>query len=189
MKNERHKPDNPTETRTIQSRTQTAAQNPELGNSDRTGYRNPESLSTAAAKMPRRSGSPKGSGEVLERDRGSKSPVSFQPPPRGANKIYKSDEVFRIGESKTNPIRKTQFPYKIKGNQPTKGHKQLIPQVCKSCTERTPVPAALSSVTAGHKGIGKQAALPQKIKEIDNDDVFQMPQTRGGYLPHQNGKR
>ena len=28
---------------------------------------------------------PQGSGEVLERDRGSKSPVSLQPPPRGAN--------------------------------------------------------------------------------------------------------
>ena len=102
MKNERHKPDNPTETRTIQSRTQTAKQHSELGNSDRTGYRNPESLSTAAAKMPRRSGSPKGSGEVLERDRGSKSPVSFQPPPRGANKIHKSDVVFPIEKAQTN---------------------------------------------------------------------------------------
>ncbi|MDD7774800.1 MAG: hypothetical protein PT954_10365, partial [Eubacteriales bacterium] len=38
-------------------------------------------------------------GEVLERDRGSKSPVSFQPPPRGANKIYKCDAVFRIEKS------------------------------------------------------------------------------------------
>ena len=45
---------------------------------------------------------PQGSGEVLERDRGSKSPVSLQPPPRGANKIYTYDVVFRIGESKTN---------------------------------------------------------------------------------------
>ena len=61
--------------------------------------------------MPRRSGSPKGSGEVLERDRGSKSPVSFQPPPRGANKIYKCDVVFRIGEARKKVISKTQFPY------------------------------------------------------------------------------
>ena len=58
-------------------------------------------LSTAAAVMPRRSGFPKGSGEVLERDRGSKSPVSFQPPPRGVNKIYTYDVVFHIGEANT----------------------------------------------------------------------------------------
>ena len=111
MKNERHKPDNPTETRTIQSRTQIAAQNSELEMIDSTGYRNPKSLSTAAAKMPRRSGYPQGSGEVLERDRGSKSPVSFQPPPRGANKIYICDVVFYIGENNTNNPSKTQFPY------------------------------------------------------------------------------
>ena len=47
----------------------------------------------------------------MERDRGSKSPVSFQPPPRGANKIYRSDEVFRIGEASTKPISPTQLPY------------------------------------------------------------------------------
>ena len=58
--------------------------------------------------MPRRSGSPKGSGEVLERDRGSQSPVSFQPPPRGANKIYTYDVVFPIGEANTKPISPTQ---------------------------------------------------------------------------------
>ena len=61
--------------------------------------------------MPRRSGSPKGSGEVLERDRGSKSPVSFQPPPRGANKIYRSDAVFLMEESKTNDISQPQLPF------------------------------------------------------------------------------
>ena len=51
--------------------------------------------------QPRRSGSPKGSGEVLERDRGSQSPVSFQPPPRGVNKIYTYDVVFPPGEANT----------------------------------------------------------------------------------------
>ena len=60
--------------------------------------------------FPRRSGSPKGSGEVLERDRGSKSPVSFQPPPRGANKIYNSDTVFSIGEANRNDISPTLIP-------------------------------------------------------------------------------
>ena len=49
---------------------------------------------------------------MLERDRGSKSPVSLQPPPRGANKIYESDEVFLMEESKTNDISKTWIPYK-----------------------------------------------------------------------------
>ena len=111
MKNERHQPNNPTETRTIQSRTQIAKLHSHLASNDSTGYRNPKSLSTAAAKIPRRSGSPKGSGEVLERDRGSKSPVSFQPPPRGINKIYKSDVVFPMEESKTNDISQTQLPY------------------------------------------------------------------------------
>ena len=111
MKNERHQPNNPTETRTIQSRTQIAKLHSHLGSNDSTGYRNPKSLSTAAAKIPRRSGFPKGSGEVLERDRGSKSPVSFQPPPRGANKIYKCDVVFPMEESKTNDISQTQFPF------------------------------------------------------------------------------
>ena len=111
MKNERHQPNNPTETRTIQSRTQIAKLHSHLASNDSTGYRNPKSLSTAAAKIPRRSGSPKGSGEVLERDRGSKSPVSFQPPPRGINKIYRSDAVFPMEESKTNNISHPQFPF------------------------------------------------------------------------------
>ena len=110
MKNERHQPNNPTETRTILSRTQIAKLHSHLASNDSTGYRNPKSLSTAAAKIPRRSGSPKGSGEVLERDRGSKSPVSFQPPPRGVNKIYTYDVVFSIGEAKINDTRTTQIP-------------------------------------------------------------------------------
>ena len=66
--------------------------------------------------MPRRSGFPQGSGEVLERDRGSKSPVSFQPPPRGANKIYTYDVVFLIEKSKINAQSKTPIPYKITKN-------------------------------------------------------------------------
>ena len=82
MKNERYPPNNPTETRAIQSRTQIAAQNSELEMIDSTGYRNPKSLSTAAAKMPRRSGYPQGSGEVLERDRGFANPLSLFNRPR-----------------------------------------------------------------------------------------------------------
>ena len=112
MKNERLKPNNPAETQATSARTQIAAQNSELGSNDSTGYKLTKSLSTAAAKVPRRSGSPKGSGEVLERDRGSQSPVSFQPPPRGANKIYTYDVVFPIGEANTKPISPTQLPYR-----------------------------------------------------------------------------
>ena len=127
MKNERYKLGNPTETRTIQSRTQIAVQNSELGSNDSTGYKLPKSLSTAAANMPRRSGSPKGSGEVLERDRGSKSPVSFQPPPRGVNKIYTYDVVFRIGEANTKPISPTQLPYRQeKSKNPEKTCKKRV---------------------------------------------------------------
>ena len=47
----------------------------------------------------------------MERDRGSKSPVSLQPPPRGANKIYTYDEVFRVGEASTKPISPTQLTF------------------------------------------------------------------------------
>ena len=60
--------------------------------------------------MPRRSGYPQGSGEVLERDRGSKSPVSLQPPPRGANKIYTYDVVFSIGEARKKIQSQTPLP-------------------------------------------------------------------------------
>ena len=110
MKNERPKPNNPAETQATTARTQIAAQNSELGSSDSTGNRISKSLSTAAADMPRRSGSPRGSGEVLERDRGSKSPVSLQPPPRGANKIYTYDVVFSMGGSQYNPNKPTAVP-------------------------------------------------------------------------------
>ena len=50
--------------------------------------------------FPAAADSPQGSGEVLERDRGSQSPVSFQPPPRGINKIYTYDVVFPPGEAR-----------------------------------------------------------------------------------------
>ena len=56
MKNERPKPNTPTETQATSARTQIAAQHSELASNDSTGNRNPKSLSTAAAVMPRRSG-------------------------------------------------------------------------------------------------------------------------------------
>ena len=111
MKNVRNKPNTPTETRTIQSRTQIAAQNSELGSNNSTGYRIPILSQTRGSSHTPPQRTPPGSGEVLERDRGSKSPVSFQPPPRGANKIYKCDVVFFIGEARTKTTSQTQFPY------------------------------------------------------------------------------
>ena len=47
-----------------------------------TGYKLTKFLSTAAADMPRRSGFPQGSGEVLERDRGFANPLSLSNRPR-----------------------------------------------------------------------------------------------------------
>ncbi len=82
MKNERPKPNNPTETQATTARTQIAKLHSELASNDSTGYRLPISLSTAAAKMPRRSGYPQGSGEVLERDRGFANPLSLSNRPR-----------------------------------------------------------------------------------------------------------
>ena len=76
-----------------------------------TGYRLPISLSTAAAYIFPPQRTPPGSGEVLERDRGSKSPVSFQPPPRGVNKIYTYDVVFPPGEARSETISQTQIPF------------------------------------------------------------------------------
>ncbi len=144
--------------RTVQARTQ----------SNQTSYRSGDEqfapdtgilypYKPAAADMPRRSGHHQGSGEVLERDRGSKSPVSFQPPPRGADKIYTYDVVFSIGEANTKPISHTQFPYlpreeKIKSThtmrysplvkpiQPTKAKRSLPYKIAKS-QENLQIPA------------------------------------------------
>ena len=111
MKNERHQPNTPTETRTIQSRTQIAKLHSHLASNDSTGYRIPILSQARGSQNTPPQRIPQGSGEVLERDRGSQSPVSFQPPPRGTNKIYKSDVVFPMEESKTNDISHPQLPY------------------------------------------------------------------------------
>ena len=93
----------------------------EVGIGDSTGIQLPISLSTAAAKVPRRSGSPgvrrwspEDGGEGLRRV------LLLRPlvPPQGANKIYTYDVVFRIGESNTNKSSQTQFPYKKKTAHP-----------------------------------------------------------------------
>ena len=67
--------------RTIQSRTQIAVQNSELGSNDSTGYRNPKSLSTAAADMLRRSGHLRGQ-ERCWRGIGDRNPLSLSNRPR-----------------------------------------------------------------------------------------------------------
>ena len=82
----------------------------EVGISDSTGIQLPKLPQARGSRYAPPQRIPQGSGEVLERDRGSKSPVSFQPPPRGANKIYTYDVVFFIGEAKINDTRTTQIP-------------------------------------------------------------------------------
>ena len=121
MKNERPKPNNPTETRTIQSRTQIAKQYSELASNDSTGYRIPKSLSTAAAKMPRRSGFPRGE-EVESRGwrRGapqSPSSSSFGAP-QGNNEIYTYDVVFSPGEARKKIHSQPQLPYNAPAGPP-----------------------------------------------------------------------
>ena len=77
-------------------------------------HRIPESYIAPSPRQqicPAAADPPKGSGEVLERDRGSQSPVSFQPPPRGINKIYNSDMVFSPGEARIKSKSPTQLPY------------------------------------------------------------------------------
>ena len=64
--------------------------------------------------MPRRSGFP-WVDEVESRGWGRRAPQSPSSSsfgaPQGNNEIYKSDEVFLIGESNTNDYSQTQFPY------------------------------------------------------------------------------
>ena len=120
MKNERYKPNNPTETRAIQNRTQIAAQNSELGSNDSTGYKLPISLSTAAAYISPPQRIPR-SEEVESRGwrRGapqSPSPSSFGAP-QGNNEIYKCDAVFLIEKAKINDQSQTQIPYKCAAGQ------------------------------------------------------------------------
>ena len=66
--------------------------------------------------MPRRSGYPRVD-EVESRGWGRRAPQSPSSSsfgaPQGNNKIYKSDEVFLIGEANKNDYSKTPFPYKI----------------------------------------------------------------------------
>ena len=116
MKNERYQPNNPTETRTIQSRTQIVKPYSELGSNDSTGYKLPISLSTAAAyisppqRIPRMD-------EVESRGWGRRAPQSpssssFGAPQRN-NEIYTYDVVFPPGEARKKNQGITPFPYKI----------------------------------------------------------------------------
>ena len=105
-------PTKSTETRTVQARTpsnQSICWSGDKQSAPDTSWLNP--CQPRQPTFPRRSGYPQGSGEVLERDRGAKSPVSFQPPPRGANKIYTYDEVFLMEEGKTNDQSPTQLTF------------------------------------------------------------------------------
>ena len=117
MKNERYKPNNPTETRTIQSRTQITKPYSELGISDlhlntatyiATNPRQP--TSTPPQRIPRVD-------EVESRGWGRRAPQSPSSSsfgaPQGNNKIYTYDVVFIPGEARRKVKGITQLPYKI----------------------------------------------------------------------------
>ena len=117
MKNERYPPNNPTETRAIQARTQKAAQHSELGISDlhrnTTDYIpvNRGSLHfPAAADLPGvRRWSPEDGGEGLRR-------VLLLRPLVRRKATIKSTIAIRYStlvKTNTIPISQTQFPYKI----------------------------------------------------------------------------
>ena len=116
MKNERPKPNNPTETRTISARTQTAKPYSELGMNDSTGIQLP--------KLPQARGSryapPQRTpwvDEVESRGWGRRAPQSPSSSsfgaPQGNNKIYTYDVVFSPGEARKKNQRTTSIPYKI----------------------------------------------------------------------------
>ena len=134
MKNERYPPNNPTETRTIPARTQTAKPYSELAIIDLHRIQesyigiNRGSQNAPPQRIPRVD-------EVESRGWGRRAPQSpssssFGAPAR-SNKIYKSDEVFLIEENKTSDPSQTQFPYKkhrksadCKSNKPYRKYSQ-----------------------------------------------------------------
>ena len=119
MKNKRHQPNNPTETRTIQSRTQIAKLHSELGSNDSTGYRIPilsqarGSQNAPPQRIPRVD-------EVESRGWGRRAPQSPSSSsfgaPQGNNEIYTYDVVFSPGEARINNQSPTPIPYKITKN-------------------------------------------------------------------------
>ena len=128
MKNERYKLGNPTETRTIQSRTQITIQHSELGINDLHRIQLPISPQTrgslhfpAAADNPGvRRWNPVNHASVVPWRRGapqSPSPSSFGAP-QGNNEIYTYDVVFSPGEDRTETISQTQFPSENAAEKP-----------------------------------------------------------------------
>ena len=114
MKNVRPKHNNPTETRTIIARTQIAAQHSELGISDSTGYQIPISLSTAAAKMLRRSGYPGWMRWSPEDGEGGLRRVLLPRPLVRRKATIKSTRAMRysaLEKTQTNAQSQPQFPY------------------------------------------------------------------------------
>ena len=116
MKNVRHQPNNPTETQAISARTQIAKQYSELGSIDL--HRIPESyipVNRGSLHFPAAADNPGWMRWSPEDGEGGLRRVLLPRPlvpPQGANKIYRSDEVFLIEKAKRNDQIITQFPYK-----------------------------------------------------------------------------
>ena len=121
MKNERNKPNNPTETQAITARTQIAKSNSELGIIDL--HRIPESeipvnrgsSHAPPQRIPRVD-------EVESRGWGRRAPQSPSSSsfgaPQGNNEIYTYDVVFSPGEARKKIQSKTQLPYNAPAGNP-----------------------------------------------------------------------
>ena len=138
MKNERSKPNNPTEMRTIPARTQTAKPYSELGmNSLHRIQADYIAPSPRQQSCPAAADSPRGE-EVESRGwrRGapqSPSPSSFGAP-QGNNKIYRSDAVFLMEESQNKrPTRGQRKSYERKSKtHRSRRHERSTPPIMKN---------------------------------------------------------
>ena len=98
MKNVRPKPNTPTETRTIQSRTQTAKPNSHLASNDSTGYRNPILPQTRGSSHAPPQRIPQRGQERCWRGIGDRNPLSLSNRPR--EEQIKSTEAMRYSSLK-----------------------------------------------------------------------------------------
>ena len=121
MKNERNKPNNPTETRTIPARTQIAKPYSELGINDSTGHRNPILSQTRGSSNAPPQRIPRVD-EVESRGWGRRAPQSPSSSsfgaPQGNNEIYTYDVVFSPGEARKKIHSQPQLPYNAPAGNP-----------------------------------------------------------------------
>ena len=137
MKNERLKPNTPTETRTIPARTQ-SNQTPRRSGDEQFA---PDTSCLYLCQprqptFPRRKATIKSTSAMwysaLQKTNTNDISQTQLPytPPRGVNKIYKCDAVFPIGEARTETISQTQLPYNAP-QSPRKKRKKTA--ICARC--------------------------------------------------------